>query len=363
MYNKSFYSQINKSACFKYIKQGTKLTRLRSCSFCLFSGVLNSTFCFNFAHSNFKQRYFNTVSPPATSHISPFYITGFADGESSFIISVTRSKDTKLGWKVSAMFSISLHKSDISLLKLIQGYFSGVGSIIISKTDYVIYTVKGIKDLNNIVIPHFIKYPLITQKHADFLLFKSAVELIIQGEHLTEQGLLKILGIKTYLNNGLTEEISKSFIDIIPIKRPLVKIPPQSIDFNWIAGFIEGEGCFDINIYKSSASKLGFAVKLRFRITQHIRDIELMKNLTQNLGCGNYSYRTESIGEIVVQKFSDINNIIIPKFKKYPLQGSKKLDFEDFCRAAILIENKNHLTESGLNEIKLIKSKMNRGRH
>ena len=39
------------------------------------------------------------------------------------------------------------------------------------------------------------------------ILFKSAVKLINKGEHLIEQELYKILGIKTCLNKGLTEEI------------------------------------------------------------------------------------------------------------------------------------------------------------
>lgn len=42
------------------------------------------------------------------------------------------------------------------------------------KTDMAVFTVQSLKDLTNIIIPHIMKYPLLTQKRADFLLFKLA---------------------------------------------------------------------------------------------------------------------------------------------------------------------------------------------
>ena len=50
------------------------------------------------------------------------------------------------------------------------------------------------------IIDHFDKYPLITQKRADFILFKSIVEMLNRKEHLTEEGLrsfaVKLLVLK-----------------------------------------------------------------------------------------------------------------------------------------------------------------------
>jgi len=37
------------------------------------------------------------------------------------------------------------------------------------------YTVAAQKELIEVIIPHFLKYPLLTEKQADFLLFKSIV--------------------------------------------------------------------------------------------------------------------------------------------------------------------------------------------
>jgi hypothetical protein len=54
---------------------------------------------------------------------------------------------------------------------------------------------------------------------------------------------------------------------------------------------------------------------------------------------------------------SDLDSKIIPFFKKYPLHGKKRLDFEDFCEIAALMKDKAHLTEIGLDKIREIKAR------
>ena len=44
-------------------------------------------------------------------------------------------------------------------------------------------------------------------------------------EHLTIEGLRKIVAIKASMNLGLSEELKKAFPDIIPFSRSLVKVP------------------------------------------------------------------------------------------------------------------------------------------
>jgi hypothetical protein len=66
---------------------------------------------------------------------------------------------------------------------------------------------------------------LLTKKFADYKLFKEAYNLIINQEHLTIDGLNKIIAIKASMNLGLSEEIKIAFPNIIPTVRPLVKNP------------------------------------------------------------------------------------------------------------------------------------------
>jgi len=77
----------------------------------------------------------------------------------------------------------------------------GVGKIYRSKTrtDSVELQVSSFKDMHAI-INFFENYPLITQKWADYLLFKKAYELILNKQHLTMEGLKKLVEIKALIN-------------------------------------------------------------------------------------------------------------------------------------------------------------------
>ena len=93
-------------------------------------------------------------------NISPLFLTGFSDGECSFIVSISKNSEYKLGWAVSPVFKIKLHLRDRPL-KI--NHFFGLGNLSIG-TDYVKYSVNSIKDITKVIIPHFMQYPLVTKK-------------------------------------------------------------------------------------------------------------------------------------------------------------------------------------------------------
>ena len=96
-------------------------------------------------------------------------------------------------------------------------------------------------------------------------------------EHLTLEGLRKIIAIKAAINLGLSEKLQLAFPNVVAVERPIV-IDKKISDPNWLAGFTSAEGCYYINIFKSKSSKIGEAVKLKFQITQHGRNELLMKS-------------------------------------------------------------------------------------
>lgn len=85
------------------------------------------------------------------------------------------------------------------------------------------YRVSSIKEIMEVIIPHFLAYPLITQKQADFLLFKSIIELMNRKEHLTKEGLQKIVNIRASMNLGFTDQLKDSFANTLPVARPQVQ--------------------------------------------------------------------------------------------------------------------------------------------
>jgi len=84
-------------------------------------------------------------------------------------------------WQIRPCFQIKLHSRDKKLLMKIKYFFNEIGSISFSNDNRVMYEVNK---LNDIIILHFDKYSLITQKQSDYKTFKNIVELIYKGEHL-----------------------------------------------------------------------------------------------------------------------------------------------------------------------------------
>ena len=294
------------------------------------------------------------------NNLNPNYVTGFADGESCWSVKIVKNNKLKTGWGVLLVFSIELSVKDIHLLNSIQSFF-GVGNIGINNIrKTATYSVTSIKDLVEVIIPHFCKYPLITQKRADFELFKAVVELVKAKEHLTMEGINNIVSIKASLNWGLSELLLKYFPNVLPTARPSFA-EPDNIDPHWLSGFSEAEGCFDCSIRKSKTHTNGYQILLRFTLVQHLRDYKIINKFWQFFNCGVLG-ENSSCAVFTVTKLSDIHEKIVPFFVKYPLQGLKLDNFKDFCRIEELMINKHHLTIEGVEEIRAIKERMNKKR-
>jgi hypothetical protein len=53
---------------------------------------------------------------------------------------------------------------------------------------------------------------------------------------------------------------------------------------------------------------------------------------------------------------------LIPFFRRFPLQGKKRKDFELFVKAAAVIKRREHLTERGIRKLLKIRLFMNERR-
>lgn len=298
-----------------------------------------------------------------SSIIYPGVWSGLIDGEGSFTIIVDKNKVSKLGWRAQLKFQIGLHTKDLNVLCLLQQHLGGIGSIHLAQNrDIVNYSIDSIKGLNNLIF-YLEKYPLLTQKAADFLLFKKAVELVNNKAHLTLEGLKEIVNIKASMNFGLSDMLKSEFAGYTPLERPVINYDHVTLNPHWISGFVSAQGNFDVRI-PSTNSKLGYRVQLRFRISQHSRDLLLMQKIVEYLGSGKiYKYGGKSAVSLSIVDFKDITNIIIPLFNENTIIGIKLYDFLDWCKIHTLMLNRYHLRVEGIHNIRKIKSGMNRGRN
>nr|YP_010963385.1 NADH dehydrogenase subunit 2 [Raffaelea arxii]WNK75974.1 NADH dehydrogenase subunit 2 [Raffaelea arxii] len=313
-------------------------------------------------HFNFYKNSSCFSTCQVKNKLNPWYITGFSDGESNFRVGISQS-NSKLGWIVQPVFQIELHKKDLNLLKKIKAYFD-VGEIYFkeSSCNFKVQSLKGVK----VIINHFEKYPLFTKKREDFLLFTQIVVLISQKEHLTNEGLQKIISLKASMNLGLPKTLKIAFPNLVPAVRPKrsdVEIANSKLDPHWVVGFSDAEGCFSIRVTKPSTVKTGYQVQLRYQITQHSIDKIFMNSLVKFWDCGKVFFRyKESKVDFQILKISDISYKVVPLFLNIPLESEKYKDFLDFCKAVDIMKTKDHLTNKGLDEIRRLKEGMNRGR-
>lgn len=108
----------------------------------------------------------------------------------------------------------------------------------------------------------------------------------------------------------------------------------------------------------------GIKIILGFKVTQKAHSMGILYDLQRYFNCGNIQIdsRKDDAYKFNVNKLEDILNIIIPHFDKYPLFTSKRLDYLDFKRVALMMKEGLHLKKEDQEIIQVIKKNMNNGR-
>ena len=86
-----------------------------------------------------------------------FWLGGFIEGEGSLLISVVKSDKAPFGVLLQPEFNITQHISGIDFLKSFKILFNNKGQKHGSNNVWV-YSLKGIKNLNNYIVPFFLDY-------------------------------------------------------------------------------------------------------------------------------------------------------------------------------------------------------------
>lgn len=169
------------------------------------------------------------------------------DVTGSFIVGITQRKSSE--WRIIVAFEILLHIKDINILYNIKDFF-GVGGVYSRPArNAATYKVQNIADLNNIIIPHFETYPLLSMKWCDFQLWKKVVQLMQNKEHLTTSGFELILSLYASINRGISKKVAENFTISTYYPKPN-RVIPSFIHPYWISGFTAGDGSFIIELKK-----------------------------------------------------------------------------------------------------------------
>lgn len=240
------------------------------------------------------------------------WFVGFSDGEANFNIKITGLKDNTFK-NVQFTFQIGLHKDDIKVLEYIMNILK-CGHISKSK-DRVNYFVNDLNSLLYIIIPIFDYVNLNSSKYHHFELFKKAVMLTKNKDHLSPKGKLDIIRYQREMQSMSGKWIPGSINNRIKITK------------FWLAGFIDAEGCFSTNKYVP-----------RFKLENHIKELELYNKLREFFNAGNVILTTPRVDRVnsnptivlEINKIREIRDNLIPLLYNNENMLLKTLKAEDF---------------------------------
>lgn len=294
--------------------------------------------------------------------LDPYWVTGFIDAEGCFSVIIELDNISK--WKVRVSFEVNLHEKDKDILYKINSFFKRGNIYNRLDKKRCVYRVSNVNYIKDIIIPHFTKYPLITKKGKDFLLWSKVIELILNKDHLKKEGFLKILSYYAAINTGKSKKVLKYYPNIISREKPSTSLP-ENLKAQWVSGFVAGDGGFSIYVRSAKDYIISEKVDYRFHVAQHSKDIELIKLLIKYFNCGQVFLRSNvntSRCDFIVQDSKSLLEKVIPHFDTYPLLNLKQQDYLCFKECMTIIKSKRHLTIQGLDRIKKLNLQMNSNR-
>jgi hypothetical protein len=273
----------------------------------------------SFKNFSSSTRYLSTSKEPNIPAEFLEWLGGLTDGEGNFYIR-RRSGGTGV---YSFKFSLDVHLDDKDMLIFIQKTL-GLGKVFISGSvcNYEVYDLKGTAK----IIEIFTKYSFLNStKLINFLDYKKAFELYRSSKKITKEVDEEIANLKNGMNKQRTNfQMPGSY-------RP--RITP-----NWLLGFVEGEGSFNV--------VRGYG--LTFSLNQSSKDYALMvaiKDYLNNLPgaveytrsekegvvyLGTYMGATNNeITRVIISQIGYIRSVLIPFFEGLVFRSKKYLDSQD----------------------------------
>ena len=159
--------------------------------------------------------------------------------------------------------------------------------------------------------------------------------------------------IRKYINiHNTTFVLLPSLYELYPYDRNAWK--KWILSNYWLAGFTDADGSFTIHLSKSNTHKLGYSLKLEYKIVQKHEDV--IKGIRETFG--GYSYY-DNVGLVYRYRFASLKeqHKVINYFDMYQLNSSKFIRYLKWRKCYRFYLEKQHLVLSGLKKIfKIINS-------
>ena len=177
---------------------------------------------------------------------------------------------------------------------------------------------------------------------------KKGLEVVFNLINNKLRHISKVTQVNNILNKDKYKEIRKNLSFFIDNN--------QDLNNYWLSGFADADASFQIKVI-DRINRIKPEIRLSFQIDQKYEDILI---LIKNYLGGNIGYRsTQNTYYYSSTSFNSAKKVI-NYFDKFSLLSSKFVNYLKWRKAYILIQNKSHLTISGINKIKKLKLSMKR---
>jgi hypothetical protein len=137
----------------------------------------------------------------------------------------------------------------------------------------------------------------------------------------------------------------------------LDRIPPDL--GHWVAGFVDGEGSFNVPFRRERDRGLPFRVSLSFNVSQ--LGPQLPRLLQTVFDSGTVRGRGDGVFYFEVTKLVELEERVFPFFDRFRLRSPKANDLAVFREITWLVRRGRHLSPRGIEEILALRGPMNRG--
>ncbi|OGZ05377.1 MAG: hypothetical protein A2845_00090 [Candidatus Lloydbacteria bacterium RIFCSPHIGHO2_01_FULL_49_22] len=133
----------------------------------------------------------------------------------------------------------------------------------------------------------------------------------------------------------------------------------------WIVGYVDGEGCFSVSLFKNKTTRFGWQVFPEFVVTQGEKSKKSLVILKNFFNCGKIyvnkrqDNHNENIYRYCVRSRKELTEIIIPFFRANNPRTAKNRDFNLFAKIVDMMSRNVHSKRSGMTKIAKTIEKMN----
>jgi hypothetical protein len=124
-----------------------------------------------------------------------------------------------------------------------------------------------------------------------------------------------------------------------------LNVGPFLDDKEWIVGFTDGDGCFNITKVCKTNDKSSVCYQFTFKISQSVYNYRALYKIKKQIGYGSIIKDGETMYQYRIRDTKVLKEVIVPIFENYPLHTVKHKSYTLWKRALFHPDQREHVYE------------------